>query len=199
MKLFYSYASPFARKAMVLADELGLKPQIEYEIVNPWEDSALRGFNPFSQIPTLVLDDGLVLHDSPVICDWFNDLSGGKAIPAAGIARARALRLQALGDGVCNSAVRKLREIIRPREERHVDVIERQQAALTAALDVLERDAGMLGPGFGLGEVSVACALGYLDLRFPKDNWRDGRAKLAAWYETVGRRPSMVATEPPKG
>lgn len=195
MKLFYAATSPFARKVLVLAKELGLGDRLELVAINPWTDETLRAANPFSQVPTLALDDGTGLHDSPVICDYLDELAGRRLIPASGPARVRTLRLQALGDGVCVAAVRRIRETLRDEGDRHEDIIARQSQAMAAGLDTLE--AIDLGDGFGLGEIAVACACGYMDLRFPQDRWRDGRPKLAAWYERMAQRSSMMETAPP--
>ena len=195
MKLFYAATSPFARKVLVLAKELSLDQRLELVPINPWTDDTLRAANPFSQVPTLVLEDGTGLHDSPVICDYLDELGGRRLIPASGPARVRALSLQALGDGVCVAAVRRIREVLRDEGDRHEDVIARQRQAMDAGLDALE--AIDLGDGFGLGEIAVACACGYMDLRFPADEWRSARPRLAAWFQRVAQRPSMVQTAPP--
>ncbi len=195
MKLFYAATSPFARKVLVLAKELGVDARIDLVAINPWTDESLRAANPFSQVPTLVLEDGTGLHDSSVICDYLDEVGGRRLIPAAGPQRVRALRLQALGDGVCAAAVRRIRETLRDEGDRHADVIDRQSQAMAAGMDRLE--AMDLGDDFALGEIAVACACGYLDLRFPGDRWREGRPRLTAWYERMAQRPSMVETAPP--
>lgn len=195
MKLFYAQTSPFARKVLVLARELGLEGRLEKIEVNPWTDESLRAANPFCQVPTLLLENGDSLYDSPVICDYLDELAGRRALAPEGPERRRALRLQALADGVCAATVRRVREAVRPEGDRHADVVARQTAATVAALDALE--ATDLGEDFWLGEIAVAAALGYLDLRAPQDDWRAGRPRLAAWYARVKDRPSMVATAPP--
>jgi glutathione S-transferase len=198
MKLFYAQTSPFARKVRVLAHELGMAEELDMIEVNPWTDEGLRQANPMCQVPTLVLEDGTGVFDSPVICDFLNDLWDGKAYPDDGLERMQALKLQAIGDGICAAAVRRVREGVRPEAERHRDVIARQTTAMTAGLDMLDAHLEGLSQGFGIGQITVAVTLGYLDLRFPGDHWRQGRPQLAGWYDVVSQRPSMKATEPPQ-
>ena len=197
MKLLYSPTSPFARKVLVLAYELGVQAALDLETIDPWTDETLRKANPFCQVPTLVLKDGTGVYDSAVICDYLDTLGRRRAVPAAGPARLRALTLQALGDGICNAAVRRVREEKRPEPDRHMDLLRRQRQAMTAALDVLEGNLDGLSESFTVGQIAVACTLGYLDLRFATDHWRQGRPHLAGWFDAVAQRPSMVATAPP--
>ncbi len=187
MQLLYSPMSPFARKVRVAAHEVGVP--LEIAMINPWTDEALRKANPLAKVPTVILDDGTALYDSRVICQYLDGLSGGRLVPAP---RWPALLLEAIADGVGDAAVRAVMEKRRDEGDRHLDVIERQFAALDAALDRLEAERL---DGFGLGEIAVAAHLGYLDFRSVVD-WRAGRPGLAAWYEAASRRDSMVATEP---
>lgn len=199
MKLFYGQTSPFARKVLVLARELGLQGRVETIEINPWKDEGLRAANPMNQVPTLVLEGGEAIYDSSVICDYLDELAGRLAIPAEGPERWRALRLQATADGVCAAVVRRVREALRGEDDRHADVVARQTAATAAGLDVLEgADLGdPSAPILGVGQIAVAVTCGYLDLRAADDEWRKGRPRLEAWYAAVKERPSLVATEPP--
>jgi glutathione S-transferase len=47
-----------------------------------------------------------------------------------------------------------------------------------------------------IGEIAVACALGYIDFRLPDLDWKGSRPKLSAWYARFREYPSMKATEP---
>lgn len=194
MQLLYSPMSPFARKVRVVAHEAGLAGRLEIAVVNPWTDEAVRQVNPLAKVPALTTDEGLPLYDSRVICQYLDALAGAGLYPPEGQARWRALTVEALADGVGDAAVRTAVERRRAEGDRHDDVIERQLAAIAAALDTLER-AGLPGDSFRIGEIAVACQLGYLDFRSVLD-WRPGRPALAAWYEAAARRDAMVATEP---
>ena len=168
MKLYFSHASPYARKVRITALEVGLLDQTTLEVTDAW--SATRGLpddNPLCKVPTLLLDDGTALFDSPVICEYLDSLGKTGLFPAAGPERWKALRLQALADG------------------------------MVRACDALEGWVDDLSGPVTIGSLAVLVALGYLDLRFAEDNWRAGRPKLAAWFETASKRPSFQATKPP--
>ena len=198
MKLYFSHASPYARKVRMTALEVGLLDKTTLEVTDAW--SATRGLpddNPLCKVPTLVLDDGSALFDSPVICEYLDHLGGGSLFPPAGPARWQALRLQALGDGLCDAAVSRRLEGMRPENLRSEAWIARQTTAMVRACDTLEAWAGELSGPVTIGTLAVATALGYLDLRFAEDGWRTNRPKLAAWFEAASQRPSFQATKPP--
>ena len=201
MKLYVSPASPFGRKASIVIAELGLGDRVDQQpaTVTPItrNDEVARA-NPLSKIPTLLLDDGSALYDSPVICEYLDQLSGSpRLFPAAGAAKWAALRRQALADGLMDAAILLRYEIaLRPEAMRWPEWMAGQKGKITGALDAMDREAANFGSGFDIGHVAMACALGYLDLRFGDLKWRDGRAALASWFETTNARASMVATTP---
>jgi glutathione S-transferase len=201
VKLRHSSTSPFVRKVMVLAHEAGLVGGIETVPTTPGADEqSLARDNPLGKVPALVTEDGSVLYDSPVICEYLDSLHDGpRAFPASGPARWVALRLQALADGILEAAVLRRYEEMRPSERQSAEWIERQKRKVTRGLDALESDVGTLADPTGplsIGDVSVACMLGYLDLRYGNDAWRTARPALAAWYARAAARPSMRATAP---
>ncbi|KYF72648.1 glutathione S-transferase N-terminal domain-containing protein [Sorangium cellulosum] len=196
MKLYYAPTSPFARKVRVTAHELQLGDRIDLVLVNPWSDAALRSLNPLAKVPTLVRDDGQVLFESALVCEYLDHLAAGGLYPAAGDARWSALLRQGIADGINAAAGRLFADEHRPSSERSSSVMQRQADAIEAGLDRLERDAGALSIGLAdIGAISAACALGYLDFRWPGRGWRDGRSGLARWFDVVGQRPSMIATQ----
>ena len=198
MKLYFSHASPYARKVRMTAIEVGLLDQTTLEVTDAW--SAIAGLpddNPLCKVPTLVLDDGTALYDSPVICEYLDHLGRGHLFPPAGPARWLALRLQALGDGLCDAAVARRLEVMRPEGQRSAAWIARQTTAMTRVCTTLEDWTETLSGPVTIGTLAVATALGYLDLRFAEDNWRAGRPKLAAWFEAFSARPSFQATKAP--
>lgn len=198
MKVFYSPTSPYARKVRVTALESGLYAQITWQSVDPWSDASLRLSNPLGKIPALMLDDGSSLYDSRVICEYLDARASSGLFPAGGEARWQALRLQALGDGICDAAVRWLLESRRAPEVQARDVMERQLVAIDTALDALERQSQTLTMTTpSIGEFACACALSYLDLRQPHRDWRATRPQLAAWHAQISARPSMQQTQPP--
>ncbi len=201
MKLRHAAASPFVRKVMVVAHELGLADRIELvpTTVSPVQANAsLAADNPLMKVPSLTTDDGQVLFDSPVICEYLDTLAGGhKFFPAAGPARWTALRQQALGDGVLDALVLCRYETTRPEDKRWSGWTDGQMRKAHQGLAAVERE-DLAGPRT-IGHVTFGCMLGYLDFRFPDDGWRARHPTLAAWYKEVEQRPSMQATKPPAG
>lgn len=201
MKLHWSPKSPYVRKVMVCAHELGLVPQLELvrsvaAMLQPNEQ--LMQDNPLSKIPTLVLDDGRVLLDSVVICEYLNALAQGPLFPPQGEAKWQALRWHALADGLLDALIlwRNERERAAPLPAL-LQAFERKTAA---TLGLFEREAGALEAApFGIGQVTVGCALGYLDYRFDAFGWRTRAPRLAAWCAELARRPSFEATAPVDG
>ena len=201
MKLHYSPPSPFARKVRVFARETGLDQRIEEvaTVVSPVKaNTELAPANPLMKVPTLVLDDGTALFDSPVICEYLDSVhSGRKLFPPTGPARWTALRLQAAGDGILDAGILcRYEMVLRPKELNWRDWIEGQRGKWREGLDLLERSAGELEGEPTIGSITAACVLGWLDFRFPDDDWRGKRPKLARWYEKFSARPSMKATIP---
>ena len=195
MKLYNNPASPFGRKCRVIAHELGLK--LEEIHTMPFQSADLRRINPLGKIPALVLDDGSVLIDSPVICEYLNHVGGGKFFPGMSIfrhnsGRWKALGLQALGDGLADATVTW---VLLGREEHAPEKARaRQMETIPAALDALENVKFAKDPT--IGEISVACALGYMELRLTDLDWRCTHPKLSSWYAQFCEYPSMKATAP---
>jgi glutathione S-transferase len=202
MKLRTNRASPFARKARMLAREAGLAGRVEeIEIaVSPVApNETLARDNPLVKIPALVTDAGETLYDSAVICEYLDTLHAGrKLFPVAGPQRFTALRRQALTDGILEAAVLCRYEVaVRPEALRWNDWIDGQKRKIRGGLDALEGEVVTWGDEFDIGQIGAACVCGYLDFRFADLNWRAGRPKLAAWFERAARRPSVRETAPP--
>ena len=196
MKIAFSPASPYVRKAMACAVARGIAGQIEKWTIGT-TDPALAPVNPLSKVPTLVTDDGVSLYDSPVICEYLDSLgSAPKLFPPAGPARWTALRQQALGDGILDASQPRRREIALPQDEGRIGYIELQKGKVARAVDVLEAEAHTLGKLTTIGEITIACALGYLDFRFANEPWRPGHPKLEAWYAEVVKLAPMAETMP---
>lgn len=197
MRLRYSPASPFVRKVLVCAHEKGLAETIELVPTTPTTDETLGGENPLRLIPTLLTDEGEALFDSPVIVDYLEMLAPQPAlIPMSPGARMLALRQQAVGDGIADAAVARRGESTRPPGEQSPAHLAKLAGRIGAALDWLEAHVGELGQEPDVGRIAVACALGYLDLRFPSEDWRAKRPHLATWAASFGERASMQATKP---
>lgn len=178
-------ASPFGRKVKITAALLGLLDRIRIEDVDTrapapqfWVD------NPLGKIPVLVTEDGTSLFDSRVIVEYLDDLAGGGVIiPARGPERFAALKLQALADGLMDAALLQVYEArFRPEARRHSDWVAWQGGKVARALDTLATSPPAVGTAPTIGDVAVACALGYLDLRF-EGRWRNDHPTLVAWLD----------------
>ncbi len=198
MKLRYSPLSPFVRKVTVTLIETGLDDRVERIPTDVWNpDTDIAKDNPLGKVPALILDDGKVLYDSPVICEYLDGLhDGDKLFPASGQARWQALRLQALGDGICDAGIATLLETRRPEEFQYEKWMARHSASVHRAMDALESEADGLDGPLTIGHVAVGCSLGWLDFRFPDLGWRQDHPGLAEWFEGFNERPSMTATVP---
>src|SRR5215831_6306249 len=186
MKLFYSPPSPYVRKSLVVAHELGLRERIELvpAAANPVNrDPAIVAHNPLGKIPTLLTDDGTALYDSHVICEYLNELGNGTLIPPAGPARWTVLMEHALADGILDAAVLvRYETVLRPEPLRWNDWISGQMEKVASGLDQIEQRAGRFGDRLDLGTIAFGCVLGYLDFRFASLAWRDKHPNASKWF-----------------
>ena len=201
MKLISLPASPFARKARVMIIELGLQDQVA--IVDPGmvtpvsNNDGLNSINPLGMIPTLVLENGEGLYDSPVICEYLNDVAEGSLFPSETSARYKALQLQALADGIMDLSVAVRYELaMRPVELHWQTFIEHQAEKISRGLAQLEKQCDEFKDEPTIGELTVACAMGYRDFRFGEADWRADHPKLAEWFAAMMTRESLSSTIP---
>lgn len=201
MKILYSAASPFVRKCLVAAHELGLNDRIERvpAAAHPVQrDLTIVAKNPLGKVPTLITDDGETIFDSRVICEYLDALGGHRLIPREGPARWRVLTAQSLADGIMDAAVlTRYETALRPEALRWSDWSAGQLEKVNAALAEFERRAAHFGDRVDIALVALGAALGYLDFRFAALAWRDRHPNTAAWYQWFSGRDSMVATQPP--
>jgi len=198
MKLHWSPRSPFVRKVMVAAHELGLAGRIGtvrtvVAMTRPARD--LLPENPLGKIPTLVLEDGSILYDSLVIVEYLDSLAGGgRLIPAAGAARFTELRRHALANGFLDLLILWRNE--RDREQPLPALLDAFALKTDAVLQALEAEIGAIAQGpAGLAQITTAIAGAYLDFRFADLGWRTRCPRLSAWQQRFAERPSMRATE----
>jgi len=179
MKLLHSPSSPYARKVYACALALGFADRVEVVPTNPQTSpDELLALNPLCKIPCLVTDDGEAFFDSP----------------ESGPARFKALKLQALADGIMDAAVSRRMEMGRPTEAAREELKARYKVAVARSLDVLEESNLTQEPT--IGTIAVACALGYLTLRFSDEPWREGHPKLTKWFSQFGLVPCIAQTKP---
>lgn len=201
MKLYWSPTSPFVRKVMVTAHELGLADRIETELLRPSPtkiEPELSRHNPLSKIPALVLDDGSTLYDSAVICEYLGSLAeGSRLVPATGPERFRVLTTAALCDGILEAGIQVFYERNhRPADKQYEPWLAGQTQKVVQGLDALERLSGGFGETVDLGQIAAGCTLGWLEFRSVVGELWEGRPALKAWYGRFAERPSMVATAP---
>jgi glutathione S-transferase len=192
-----SPASPFGRKVKLSASILGLSERIQIvdaDTLNP-EDS-IRHQNPLGKIPALILESGEVLYDSRVIVDYLDHLAGGGQIIPGGEERFTALRDQALADGIADAALLQVYEgRFRSAEKHEPKWVEHQADKVQRGLAHAEVHLSVPGQKLHIGQIALACALGYLDLRFG-GRWRESHPKLVAWLSDFEARvPAFAKTK----
>jgi len=194
MKLAYSPASPYVRKVTACAIKRGVN--VERMKIGTTDPELLK-YNALSKVPTLITDDGMCIFDSPVICEYLDSIgTAPKLFPAAGPARWKALTQEALADGILDATQPRRREIALPQDEGRKSYIELQQGKVARALDEFEKQAESLGNLDTIGEITIGCALGYLDFRYANEPWRPGHPKLEAWYAKVVKLAPLADTMP---
>lgn len=200
MKLYFSPTSPYVRKVRIQAIETGLDKRIELvdTVVAPTKaNDAMASVNPLVKVPALIADDGTLLYDSRVICEYLDGQHQGVKTHPAGAERWRALRQQATADGILDAAVLVRYETwLRPKELNWTDWIDGQMRKVRGGLAALDREAEQWKDAVTIGAIAAACALGYLDFRYADEGWRGRHANLARWYDGFSKRPSVQQTQP---
>jgi glutathione S-transferase len=202
MILRFSPSSPFVRKVRIAAALLGFDSEITLERADTTDpNDSLRKTNPLGKIPVLIIEDGSALYDSRVILDYLDERAGGgKIVPRQGAKRLAALRLQALCDGILDASVLTVYEGRFRKPEMHEPKwLDLQAGKIARALAVLEAapplfDGSQAMPD--VGQIALACALGYRDFRFA-GSWRSDHPRLVAWLDTFAARvPAFGITKP---
>ena len=197
MILRSSPPSPFGRKIKLAMSILGLDSQATIEKADPTDaGDSIRKQNPLGKIPALIVEDGTVLYDSPVILEYLDHRAGGgKIVPQEPNARFAALTLQALCDGILDACILLVYEgRWRPVEKHEPKWIDHQTGKVERAFAVLEANPPALTAVPDVGQITLACALGYQDLRFG-GKWRGSYPRLLKWHdEFEARVPAFAAT-----
>jgi glutathione S-transferase len=201
MRLYSSTTSPFVRKVRVVLHELGLAERCEIQqlVTAPHEPNPELGkANPLNKIPALELDDGTMLYDSTVICEYLDSVHGrGQLLPASGAPRWQVLRTQALADGIVDAGILVRGETEwRPQELRWPQWLAGQRLKMTQGLSALEATIDRQPAELDLGGIAIACMLGWLEFRALEPTLRQTYPLLSAWNDTLQKRPSLAATKP---
>lgn len=196
MKLFYSKTSPFARKVIISAMKLKLESQLELSTVDVFNDPEYHRINPLVKVPSLEIAEGKILTNSPFICEYLNSFSEEKDLFATGENKWDDLQNQSLADGMMEAAVLRRLESLRPTEKQDPHFDKRQKEKIVNVLNYFNERITVLKDDWTISEISVACALGYLEFRFASEQLLTPYPALSAWYEKVKKLEWMVRTNP---
>lgn len=196
MKLLYQTHSPYARKVLVLAHELGISASLDvihHETSPTSPNKTIYQANPLGKVPVLILPDGTALFDSIVICEYLADLNEEpRLIPPKGPERYKALRLQALAQGICDVGIKLRWEMERrPEALRYPAYAEGQAYKLEETYRFIEKNIELSGP-MTLGHIALATALDWIAFRNLSDFSHQQR--LTEWQQAFCERASMQAT-----
>lgn len=203
MKLTFSPASPYARKVRIAAIELGLIGKIEFvaTAVQPgkFNEEYSRDISPLRKLPALILDNGMAIVDSYVIVEYLDELAGGgKLIPASGDAKWRVKTEHSILQGMLEAMLLcRYERMLRPEEKRWDTWIDDQWDRAWQGFKLFDSRAETLSRPLDITQIALVCALGYADFRFPDCGWRKAYPRLAAFHETMMKRPSIKDTVPP--
>src|ERR1043166_6611166 len=196
------FGSPFGRKARIAVSVLGLDNKVKIEPASNQDPAdPISKQNPLGKVPVLILDDGSTLFDSPVILEYFDVMAGGgRILPKETKARFDALRLEALADGILDASILVVYEgRYRPAEMAVQKWLDHQNAKVARGLTAIEAAPPGLGAAPTVGQITLACTLGYRDFRF-KGEWRKDYPRLTAWLDKFAASvPSYAKTAPPPG
>ena len=201
MKLYGSRTSPYVRKVRVVM----IEKRIECDFVeeNVWSaDTTVTLHNPLTKIPVLALDDGMTLYDSRVVAEYLDGVTPvSRLIPDGGRERAMVKRWEALGDGIADAGIAMFLERKRELSLQNKDWITRQLGKVNSAIAAAARELGdreyCHGLSLTLGDISLACALLWMEFRMPEIEWRANHPNLKKWIERLETMPSFVDTKPP--
>lgn len=201
MKLYWSQVSPYVRKVLICARELGLEDRIEIlpaKVAMTVPNHELMRANPLGKVPALVNEDGEAFFDSLVICEYLASLAPGNSMfPTAGPARWDALRWHAIGNGMSDALILWFRELLRAEQQQVPQLIDILKLKIRACIPVLEHESGRVcAQPLHIGHIAVFTSLAYIDFRFPEIAWREGHPQLSEWEAGFAGRASAIATAP---
>lgn len=196
MKVFYTGNSPYARRARLAARATGLG--VEEVDVAPLAspDNPLRGKGPGAKVPGLETDAGTYVCETLLITSYLNAQSGGKLLPGDTAAQEAAMEVEGIGSLLMDSLFGRSHEKRRDDGEKSPALIEKESERANRCYDALDKLLAGKAPAMDLGAIAAVSALGYADWRHADDNWREGRAGLAAWYDAMHTQADVADTKP---
>jgi len=202
MKLLYTKRSPYARKVIVVALEKNIALDLVDEDLQRKSQRLLEA-NPLGKVPTLVLDNGLTIFDSPVICQYLDGLNDAPVmIPHQGLERIEVLKWEAFADDLVATAINLYMERVRHPNDFNKDFVANLEKCIFSAYQYIEKKVGTdttyfkessACPCFNLAPIAVASAIGYIHFRLPH---MKAQGTLLQWFEEISKRPSMAQTIP---
>jgi glutathione S-transferase len=197
MEFLYTPTSPFSRKALVVAHELGIAGHLQLRSVHPRKEAGtVAERNPLGKIPALTTPESLVLYDSAVICAWLDATYGDGRLHPKGPRRWHVLREIALADGILEAASLVRQERLRPAALCSPELVAVEVGRIHRVLDHLESTVALFDKPLAMGQLSLACAFDWLTFRLPDQDWYGNRPRLVAAIDTLLERASFVATNP---
>lgn len=196
MKLYYSKTSPFARKVIISALKLELKNMLELTTVDVFNDPAYNKINPLVKVPALEIKTGQILTNSPFICDYLNSISTKKNLFASAELKWHDLQLQSLADGMMDALVLRRLESLRTIDKQDPAFDQRQKDKVLNVLRFFNDNTSTLKSEWTIGEISLACALGYLEFRFANENLLAAFPEVQQWYFESKKTAWMLETQP---
>ncbi len=192
MKLLYTKRSPYARKVRVIALEKNIPLDLLDEDLQK-KSQRLLDANPLGKVPTLVLDNGATIFDSPVICQYLDSLSDKVVmVPREAVQRIEVLKWEAFADDLMTAAINLYMEKVRHPQDFHKDFCAAQEKNVLSAYGYIEKNLPKL-KSFNLAPIAVASAIGYVHFRLPH---LKVQGSLSQWFEEISKRPSMAQTIP---
>lgn len=198
MKLFYAAGSPYARIIRVVWRELAL-PVEEIEVTLRDPKSALLPHNPGGKVPALQLDDGTVLNESLLVLVFLDTRHGGRRLlPMDGSDGWKTLSELGRAYAFLDAVTVWNRELRFGMGAPRIIALESERA--DRAADALEAAiaAGAYSGPLSASQIVLGAALENFARRHTVWDWRDGRPLLARFLDTIGARPSFVATVQPE-
>ena len=190
MKLYGTTTSPFVRRVRVVAQEVGV-PIETIDTATEAGMAELRGLSPIRKVPVAIID-GATLFDSRAIIERLTAThgSGELAQPAD---RWRDGNLINAIDAALDSVI-QLFYLRRDGVAIDGTPYAARQLERTDAIFTWLGAQPELGTRFGLPELSLICALDWMDFRqtYPTERAQGVARVRTAWAD----RASLVATKP---
>src|ERR1700733_9861891 len=181
MKLLYTRRSPYARKVRVIALEKNIALDLVDEDLQKKSQRLLEA-NPLGKVPTLILDNGTTVFDSPVICRYLDNLNDQNVmIPRESSERIEVLKWEAFADDLMTAAINLYMEKVRHPKDFHKDFTATLESNILSAYGHIEKNLSKFQV-FNLAPIAVASAIGYIHFRLPS---LKVKGALSQWFEEI--------------